>query len=590
MSHICRFKKNILAIAALLCLALMCLNPAVRAADEDIEALFNLNLEDTEIGSVPQGMVPQDAALPFEAEAEVGGKTAYFVLKIERGSYIYRDSIRAEGAGVSHGAPTLPEAKMHKDYEGEREVYTDDFMVSVPVYDARAGDTLTLSYQGCDGAGICYPPQTISVTLPEIKAEFDPLNPPAEGISQSFSGSPVITLALCVLMGFGLCLTPCVLPMLSIYSAMIMGGGKKTFMKALSLNLAYLIGLVLTFTILGLVFSQAGVAAHAFLQNEIVLWCLAALMAVLALNCAGALSLKLPKCLNSLIENKLSSQKRGLLSSALIFGALSALLATPCTSAPLAGVLLYILQQGSIMAGTLMFMAVGLGMGLPLVLVGLFGQKLLPRPGYFSVLVRKIMAVPLVAGAFYIVQHLLEPYAAGIEVLLCLSGISYIIICLMMCLAKERLSYPKILLPILCCAILGAVGAHAYFDAPKKLEGFALMQNGQDLKSLEGGYALLTFSADWCHNCHEMDKDIYTEEDFLKASAHLPKIRFNLTEADSKENEDLAARFKLVGVPTAVLLGPQGEVVSQVIGLASKEQIMELIAKVPAALSDKPLQ
>lgn len=507
-----------------------------------------------------------------------------FEITARDGAYIYKDSIEIEGsANTELVIDRLPQGQMHEDLNGKNEVFFNSLSVSARLLKADDKGEAKLSFRGCDSDGICYPPKTVSIKLESydspssIKNSLNSQKAQENAVSEDkndsapLSGSSLIThLALFTLLGATLDLTPCVLPLLGIFSAMIMGQGAIGLKRALLLNAAYLSGLIASYTLLGWIFASLGMKAHAFLSSPVFTLILGFIFVVLSLDCLGIITLKTPKLLNDRIQQKLSSQKKGNLLSALSFGTLSGLMTTPCTSAPLAGALLYIAKQGDITAGTLMFAAIGLGMGLPLAAIGLFGSRFLPKPGAITGTVRELIALPLLFAAFMIMQPLWD-YNRIAQI----AFAAILMLLLVVILMKSAHSIPKSY-----CATVGILYAFCtayitYEAQPHETElPFTDLTSLSALDNYQNHDLYISFSAAWCGNCHVMDEKIYGQDDFkeeLKKQS-LNAIRFDLTDPDNGEIAKIASHFKISGVPAALIVR-DGEVIKRIDGYHEMDEI-----------------
>lgn len=526
-------------------------------------------------------------ALPFQTDIRQTSDNELTVsFKIEKGSYIYQDSLKF--ASKAHFEnPTLPKAQTHSDATGTHLVYKDSFDLQIKIKSCTQKDDFTVSYQGCDEKGICYPPKSQSFALDNIKAAISAdsgtgitLLSDKENASFSdsiYSTSLALSLLTCLILGMALNLTPCVLPMLSIYSAMLLGT-TRSFRHTLMTNLAYLLGLACTFTLIGLLFAAAGSHAQELLQSAPAKILMAALFVIFALDCAEIITLKIPQFLNAKIESTVASQKRGTLRQALIFGALSALIATPCTSAPLVGALIYITQLGDLLRGTLMFLCIGLGLGIPLILIGLFGSRILPKPGPVSVLIKKCLAVPLILAGWYFVSHLVSVRTAlTVETALTFCLTAYLLMCL--------LNYKGIklkaaaLVGVLALSSATAYSYYRFIAYEETILPFTEIKITEELDRYKGEKVLITFSAAWCHNCHALDKELYATEDFKKTFSEYRLLRFDMTDISSSESLKFADKFKIIGVPFVLVLNEKGEAISSYGGILNLEQLKSLALK-----------
>jgi thiol:disulfide interchange protein len=274
---------------------------------------------------------------------------------------------------------------------------------------------------------------------------------------------------------------------------------------------------------------------------------------------------------NNSLQIAINRQKEGTLAKAFIFGALSALITTPCTSAPLAGALVYIITSNSILKGVLMFLFIGLGMGLPLLIIGFFGAKYISKLKNHTEKIRRLFAIPLFLGAYYICQHLFGDLNRYIEPAVYASCGAYFIGVMF---RSKKLSYILMLAFFSFWAIYAAVYTGTSQVTNKN---FTLVHKLSDLSKYSGKKTLVTFSAQWCANCHELDKTLYASDEFLDLTQDMNRIRFDMTDTDSPSNEKLTKAFNIIGVPFLLILDEEGKVVRRYTGVPSLEELTNLI-------------
>ncbi|MHB1084945.1 MAG: protein-disulfide reductase DsbD, partial [Thiobacillus sp.] len=338
--------------------------------------------------------------------------------KISEGYYLYRKQVKVEGEPAdSVQQVTLPAGIVKTDeFFGATEVYHDKLAVLVK---APAVQALNVSWQGCADAGICYPPQTLRVTLDNVAAT--PSAAPADDVKPASGGmlgadqdladrlsrtNPGWMLAVFFGLGLLMTFTPCVLPMLPILSSLIAGSGASP-RRGFILSLAFVLPMALTYAGVGAAAALAGANLQATLQNPWVLGAFGLMFGVLALAMFGFYELQLPAVLRNRLNSASQGQRGGTVGGAAAMGVLSALLVGPCMTAPLAGALLYIGNTGNVLTGGLALFAMGLGMGAPLVLVGTLGARLLPRPGDWMNRVKVLFGFILLGTAIVFVSRVL---------------------------------------------------------------------------------------------------------------------------------------------------------------------------------------
>ncbi len=513
--------------------------------------------------------------LPFTASCSLNNDFVQCNVFMQPGAYVYKDSLKMSVENGVISTEKLPDGTPHEDLNGQSEIFMDSISVKGELLKVKKEDTLQFFYRGCDSKGICYPTKTVELSINhDVNRNVDKL--PSSDISQEAGifkdyDNFLIILLLCLVFGVALDLTPCVLPLLSIYSATIMGSNYVSAAHKIKQNISYILGLALTYCILGLVFSEIGVSAHGFLQHPVSIVIMSAILLVFTLDCAGIINLKVPLLFNNSLQIAINRQKDGTLAKAFIFGALSALITTPCTSAPLAGALVYIITSNSILKGVLMFLFIGLGMGMPLLVIGIFGAKYLSKLKNHSEQIRKLFAIPLLLGAYYICRHLFGEMNEYIEpAVYALCGAYFIGVML-----KNR----KVSL-ILMTAFFSfwAIYAAVYTTQSKVAsKNFIRLHKLEDLNSYRGKTSFVTFSAEWCSNCHELDKTIYASDEFENMTRDINRLRFDLTDPSSQENQKLTEHFNIIGVPFLIVLDEDGQVITRYTGSPSEQELKKLL-------------
>src|SRR6266704_2621777 len=353
-------------------------------------------------------LLEPDKAFRFSAQA-LDAATVEVRYAIADGYYLYRERFRfaAEPASVTLGPPQFPKGQVHEDkFFGKQETYRKEVRIRVPIEAAGAERLkLLVTSQGCADLGVCYVPQVQSADLQ--------LASPERVIAASddvrFAGvleSGRLWGVMAVFFGAGLLLTftPCVLPMIPILSGIIVGEGRKvTRRRAFLLSLAYVFGMAVTYTAIGVGAALSGSLLSAALQNAWVLGAFAAVFVLLALSMFGFYELQLPASWNARLadaSNRLSGGRWGAVG---LMGVLSAAIVSPCVVAPLAGALLYIGQTRDTLLGGAALFSMAIGMGAPLVLVGVSEGALLPKAGEWMRAVKQFFGVLLLAVAVWII-------------------------------------------------------------------------------------------------------------------------------------------------------------------------------------------
>lgn len=516
--------------------------------------------------------LPVEKAFVFTSERLPSGQTRLH-WAITDGYYLYQKRLKFDGLAPEQ-VPALPAALPHHDeFFGDTPVYRGELELLLP---ASAQGTLRMGWQGCADAGLCYPPQTSVVSLGASAAEA------GQASDQALAGGlqqQTLAWSLLVFFGLGLLLafTPCSLPMLPILAGLVMGNNASA-RRGWALAGTYVLSMALVYAALGVVAALLGANLQAWLQQPWLLGSLAALFVLLALPMFGAFELQLPMFLRDRLERAGSNARGGNLYGAALLGALSGLLMGPCMTAPLAGALLYIAQSGNALQGALVLFSLGLGMGLPLLLLVTVGNRYLPRPGAWMNLVKGVFGFVFLAMALYTLRVVLDPVLwlalAGLW-LLALACSAWPALC------RFRAAQPLLLVAGLwgVLAIVGAAGGGsdpwqplqpystrgiAGATAVAPVDHFVTVDTPQALQAEldkargQGQWVFLDYYADWCVSCKVMEKQVFARPDVQSAMGGTHLVRIDVT-ADTPASRQLLSRYQVPGPPSMLWIGPDGE-------------------------------
>ena len=525
------------------------------------------------------------------------GQTIEVRFEIAKGYYLYRDKFRfsAESASIQLGAPALPEGKEKDDDTfGKVSVYYKEVQIRLPVERNSSGVlplVLNITSQGCADIGVCYPPQkqTLSLELPDpasapvAAAVPAPANDESGRIAQLLKNSN-LWLVVASFFGFGLLLslTPCVFPMIPILSGIIVGSGRNghgvTHARGFALSLAYVLGMATTYAAVGIAAGLTGTLLSVALQNQWVLGGFALIFVVLSFSMFGFYELQLPSFLQSKVSEETSHFTGGSLAGLGLMGALSAVIVGPCIAAPLAGALLYIGQTGDALLGGMALFCMALGMGTPLLAVGLSAGTLLPKSGPWMESVKKTFGVILLATAVWTVSPMIP---VGLQMvawalLLIIPSISLNAVDPLPPHAKAWSRFWKgIGLVMLIAGTAMLVGALSGAKDPlQPLAGLRGDASGEvarlpferirSVTELDARIkaadrpVMLDFYADWCVSCKEMERFTFSDARVQQKLAGWTLLQADVT-ANSDEDKALLARFKLFGPPGIIFFDSQGK-------------------------------
>jgi thioredoxin:protein disulfide reductase len=364
------------------------------------------------LGGGADNLLEPEKAFRFSARA-LDASTVEVTFAIANGYYLYRERLKfaAEGnPAVRLGAPEMPRGIAHKDeFFGEMQIYRKDVRIRLPVQGEGRFDLKVVS-QGCADVGVCYVPMESKASI--HLAAFGEVAPPRLSIFASdveiarlFEGSLLLVLGGFFVFGLLLSFTPCVLPMVPILSGIIAGEGERLDkLRALSLSVSYVLGMAVAYAAAGVAAAFSGSLLAAALQNAWVLSAFALVFVALALSMFGFYELQLPGFLHQRLNSAQRRLRGGQIASVAAMGLLSAVIVSPCVAAPLAGALLYISQTQDVVLGGGALFVMALGMGIPLIIVGVSEGALLPRAGAWMTGVRRFFGVLLLAVAIWVIS------------------------------------------------------------------------------------------------------------------------------------------------------------------------------------------
>ncbi|MGQ7287126.1 protein-disulfide reductase DsbD [Vreelandella venusta] len=557
----------------------------------------------------------------FQPTAWHDGNAIYIGVDIADDYYLYRHqfSVSSKTDAVSLDEPLLPQGTFTTDeFMGDVYVFRDRLVFETPFTPAYSGPiNIELTFQGCADAGLCYPPETLSLDAsesspPSAFADWDAADQAQAGaddsntqqISQTAntnssaefsapqsedsrfnallgSASLPLALGLFFIAGLGLTFTPCVLPMIPILSSIIVGQ-KPTRPRAFVLSASYVLGMASTYALVGVLMGLfgAGLNLQAHLQSAPVLATFAVLFTLFALAMFGAFDLRVSPRLAAKIDGwQARAQQSGPAGLALA-GALSVLVVSPCVTAPLAGALVFISSTGNAAMGGAVLFALGLGMGVPLLLVGTFGATLLPRSGAWMNGVKIAFGLLLLGVAIWMVERLVAPSIALLLWAALAIGSALMLGALNM---NQPQGWPKarqtLGLMLLAWGIALVIGAAQGGSNPLRPltvsssssdsgtpQATLTFQQVDELSALETALseaasaqqpAFVNFTADWCISCKLMERDVFPDPNVVTALNDFRLIEVDVTDTDAQSRE-LLNRFNLFG-PPSLLFFSQGE-------------------------------
>jgi len=531
---------------------------------------------------------------------------------IADGYYLYKDKFKFAGVDTAFSHPVYPKGVMiHDEYYQDSEVYFHQVVLDIPLSQIGKEAMLKLRYQGCAEAGLCYPVQTLEIPLiaPEGSASETtasastadaaaalgitdnsaandsaatstaPVSEQLQLLDKLQSDSTLKALFLFFLLGLGLAFTPCVFPMYPILTSIIVGQGQQLSGKrAFSLSMAYVQGMAVSYSLLGLLVASLGLQFQTYFQHPIVLVAISILFVALALAMFGVFNLSLPEKWQNKVNSLSNKQQGGSMKGAALMGLLSGLVASPCTTAPLTAALLYVAQSGDLALGALTLYILSMGMGLPLLILGSTGGKFLPKAGAWMDVVKASFGFLLLAVPVWLLSRFLPAYVVVIAATLVL---------LMLAVYLHRLSQQlssgttgqSISWMLALVIVLGTTGANLWYWLPggtvtttqatqTQNTEFKLVKTLDELqqevkKSAEAGKPVLVdLFAEWCVACKEFEHITFADGEVKSLMAQFTLIKIDVTNA-TDQDQQLLDHFQVLGLPTLLLFDKNGSELTQ---------------------------
>jgi thioredoxin:protein disulfide reductase len=566
-------------------------------------------------------------AFRFSASEQPGEVDVRY--KIADGYYMYRErfAFAVKSGDAVIGEAQLPAGKVHFDqtFNKDVETYRGELLIRIPVKQAKGPFVLAVTSQGCADQGICYPPmeKTYRVKGDALQpAGASPAPASASAATQTSNGVSwferatsadyaqsmlegggfFTVIGLYFLAGMVLSLLPCSYPMIPILSAIIVGEGTSvTRTRGFSLSVAYVIGMALVYTVLGIAAALIGQSLGAWLQNPWVLGAFGVSLAAFAVALISGVDITLPERWQSGVNEASSKRQGGKFAAVAVMGALSALVVGACMTAPLFAVLAFIAHTGNAMLGGAALFAMGIGLGVPLMIIGLGAGSILPRAGAWMDGVKVFFGVVLLAAALWIVW----PVIGGVAQML-LAALWLLIAAASLGLFAPSASvnvwkrlgrglgaafaiWAATLLvglaagsndPLKPLAVLASRGTAS--TQAQQGPAFAPVRSSAELDSAVKAAAkpaMLDFYADWCVSCKEMENLTFSDSRVQARLAQLNLLRADVT-ANNTDDQALLKRFKLFGPPGIIFFDAQGNEVARVVGYESAEQFLKSLDKV----------
>ena len=567
---------------------------------------------DSLVGNDEPDFLPAEEAFPLSTELLSGQLNARW--DSADGYYLYQHRIFVS-QGETRLEPvyfSLPGKEKQDEAFGLVTAYYHQLNVQFDLSALQPGE-IVLHYQGCADAGLCYPPQrhSIQLTAADIAAgqsaptdsspatlSTSQATPATAGDSWFANRSFAAVIGLFFLLGLGLTFTPCVLPMIPILTSVVLGQGTTSGRKGFLLSSIYVLGMAITYALAGLTVGLLGAGANiqAWMQTPWVLILFAILFALLALAMFGVYELQLPAALRNRLNSMSQKQQGGQALSVFIIGVLSALVVSPCVSAPLAGALVYISTTGDAVTGFSALLALGLGMGAPLIVLGTTGASVLPKAGGWMNQIKVFFGILLLGVAIWLLSRILpgsislllwallaivyavvlgafEAAASGGQRLI--KGIAWVLLLYgVMALAGTLMGNSNPLQPLKLSALYSASEQTAAAEDTPFYRTDSVTDIQQKIATATGP-VMLDLYADWCISCKVMEEEIFAHADVQSALSHVMWLQLDVTD-NTAEQIAFMQSYAIFGPPTILFFAQQQEIQqARITGELSKEAFMQ---------------
>lgn len=560
--------------------------------------------------------LPVDEAFQFSAAKSENQENVIVNWSIAEGYYLYQEKIsvklnQEENASFDVATFSISPEDYNDPYFGLMKIFKKPvqaiFKAGQPPL--KAEDVVEIAYQGCT-EGFCYPPEVKEIKVADLpiaqvantektsenstalstqpKAEQDRL-------AESLFNSKYAVFGF-FLLGLGLAFTPCVLPMLPLLSAIVIGQNQRPNMwRAFALSFVYVQGMALTYTLLGLVVAAIGLPFQVALQHPYVMIGLSIIFVLLALSMFGVFTLQLPSSLQTKLSLLSQQQKAGALGGVFLMGMIAGLVASPCTSAPLSGALLYVAQSGDLFTGAITLYLLALGMGVPLILITLFGNKILPKSGMWMETVKKLFGFVMLALPVFLISRILpDEWTPRLWAML---GTAFFIWFAFQ-MPKNGTGWVFRIL-FLVAAMISVKPLQTWVwgesQAPSAVENKAVShvefkqvkseaELQQALSENNKSLVMLDLYADWCVACKEFEKETFSDPSVQKAFGDMLLLQVDMTK-NSEENRALMTKYKVLGLPTILFFNREGKEIegSRVNGFMPPVEFLQWIKKISKA-------
>ena len=561
-------------------------------------SLLTINYAKSELPINQEEFLSPDEAFKIDFNI-VGQNHVKINWTIHPGYYLYMGMFEFKSLSVNKISKVeMPEGKKKQDeFFGDVDVYY--YSAEADVYfldDIKESIEFKVKYQGCADAGLCYPPVFKTITLKKntslnnLKRTslFESQNAMSDSL---LSNSIVYNSIIFFLAGLLLAFTPCVLPMVPILTGIIAGQGNVSQKKSLTLSIIYVLSMSLTYAVAGIIVAVSGTNIQASLQNPYVIGAISLLFFIFALAMFKFFDIQMPKSIQTVMTQLSNKQKSGSYGDVAVMGVLSALIVGPCVTAPLIGALIYIASTGDVLVGGIALFSLGIGMGVPLILLGSTTTKLISKIGPYLQLVNYFFGALFLVVSIWLLERILS-----IEVAAYLWALASLILIFIFIkslniinnlISTSIIFISSFFLVIYFSLQINGIQKNSYYDPitsfieKEKFVQFITVKTTQDLeKEIRNSNkpVMIDLYADWCVACKELEKYTFSDPKVSKILNQFKLIKFDITNTNEEHSKYLQS-MRIFGPPALFFYDTSGKEINEarVVGFMDSSDFLKVL-------------